>query len=126
MAGAAAGELCAGSETTGAGAWFWLLFAAGGLAIGALAAAVVEVMKDVGAADAPGPLAGVDAGTDAEALADDEEAAGGAGAAAPPGQRVNVRSLSSGQTLVRTSSGRLYAASHLDSPAGQSTATHDG
>lgn len=82
-------------------------------------------MKDVGAADTTGPLAGVDAGADAEVLAD-EEAAGGAGATEPPGHRVKVRSLSSGHTLVRTSSGKLYAASHLDSPAGQFTATHDG
>lgn len=96
-----------------------------------MAAGVVEVLKDVGAADAAGDLenagaddegaedgvetgteAGVDAGTDAEALVDDD-AAGGAGAAAPPGHKVKVRSLSSGHTLVRMSSGMLYAASHV-------------
>lgn len=98
-----------------------------------MAAGVVEVLKDVGAADAAGDLenagaddegaedgvetgteAGVDAGIDAEALADDDDdAAGGAGAAAPPGHKVKVRSLSSGHTLVRMSSGMLYAASHV-------------
>lgn len=93
-------------------------------------------MNDVGEADAAADLenAGADgadpaveAGTDTEALADvDDGAAGGAGATAPPGHKVNVKSLSSGHTLVRTSSGKLYAASHLSCPAGQSTTTHDG
>lgn len=39
----------------------------------------------------------------------------------PFGQRVMVKSLASGQTIVRTSSGWLYAAEHEDCPAGQLT-----
>lgn len=44
----------------------------------------------------------------------------------PPGQRVMVKSLSSGQTMVRTSSGKLYASVQVSTPAGHETVWHDG
>ena len=44
----------------------------------------------------------------------------------PLGHRIIVKSLESGQTIVLTSSGRLYAAEHDDWPAGQETVLHDG
>jgi len=44
----------------------------------------------------------------------------------PPGHNVMVKSLSSGQTMVRTSSGWLYAAEQVSAPAGHEIVSQVG